>query len=77
MKIEKLENRTFVEYGDVLEVAGSGFNANQGTAKRFNHLTALINNRVKQSNNDLNNPEAKLNCCIFRVTPASLPFNIK
>lgn len=77
MKIERLEQEAFKEYGDVLEVTGIGFNANQGTAKRFNYLTTLINYRTKESNNDLNNPEAKLNCCIFRVTPASLPFSIK
>ncbi|KAI8900258.1 ureidoglycolate hydrolase [Globomyces pollinis-pini] len=68
--IQPLNRTEFADYGHVIDVPDkiSGSNANYGTATRFNHLTSLVNKRIS---------DAIPNLCIFRVKPASLPFNIK
>jgi ureidoglycolate hydrolase len=79
--IEPLTKTSFSLYGDVIDTSKcKGSNANQGTAKRFNHLTKLVNKRKKGEfgmEEDLQMPEATLNCCIFKVSPMELPFDIK
>ena len=66
-------------YGDVVDASGGGVDANQGTAKRLNFLTQIVNNRRKglPIPPSLGDPEALLNICIFRSQPQDLPFSIK
>lgn len=65
--IRPLSAETFAAYGFVVDATRSSTTANQNTAKRFNYLAHLVNNR----------PQAKGNICVFRVQPAALPFSIK
>ncbi|KAH6572456.1 hypothetical protein BASA50_007060 [Batrachochytrium salamandrivorans] len=89
--VQPLERESFLSYGDVIDVGSQAISdiANQGTARRFNHLTSFVNMRALSSdvltntNNhqqlsaSLTQPAATPNLCIFRVQPASQPFYIK
>ncbi|KAI8927133.1 ureidoglycolate hydrolase [Entophlyctis helioformis] len=71
--------------------AASGDVANQGTARRFNFLARLVNMRAQAAVDapstthgspavlppSLTSPPARANLCVFRVTPADLPFRIR
>jgi ureidoglycolate lyase len=64
-----LSCQEYKPYGTVIGAGGSlPFEpANMGTAKRFNFLADVDNLRA----------DAKLNVCVFRVSPAKLPLQIK
>ncbi|EGF80232.1 hypothetical protein BATDEDRAFT_35133 [Batrachochytrium dendrobatidis JAM81] len=85
--VQPLERNAFLPYGDVID-AGSQITsdvANQGTAKRFNHLTSFVNMRTasqtpklhQQLPPSLTQPAATPNLCIFQTQPATMPFSIK
>jgi ureidoglycolate hydrolase len=72
----------FARYGDVIAVPKTlaGDLANQGTAKRFNFLSKLVNLRSRNdpnANSGFQGPDALLNICIFRTQPATIPFSVK
>ena len=80
MIIQLLRRETFKPYGDVVDCAGSGEAANQGTARRLNFLSKLVNIRTENQpgiSKSLSTPPAELNVCLFRSQPAELPFQIK
>ena len=68
---EKLTPEAYEKYGSVICYSDSfpSIPANQGTAKRFNHLSPLINLRE----------DAKANVCLFRCKPTEQvnPFQLK
>ncbi|RKO89958.1 ureidoglycolate hydrolase [Blyttiomyces helicus] len=76
-----LTREAFAPYGDVVappDAAGSA--ANQGTAERHDFLGQVVNLRSPGHGlgNELVNPPAVPNLCIFRVTPTPvLPFPIR
>jgi len=63
-----LHEDDFALYGQVIEAkVGSGTEANQGTAARFNHVAKVDNLR----------PTATPNMCVFRSIPAEVPFSCR
>ena len=68
VKVEPLTAEAFKVFGDVVSAGlGLGVSANQGTAKRFDWSTALVNDR----------PNAKANVSVFRSVARSLPFSVE
>ncbi|TPX30203.1 ureidoglycolate lyase [Synchytrium microbalum] len=89
---QPLTKEAFALYGDVIEVPkeANGDAANQGTAKRYNHLTHFTNLRsplpltppsapsTTPIPSSLLSPPALPNLCIFKSVPTPvLPFPIK
>ncbi|MBX9694898.1 MAG: ureidoglycolate lyase [Cyanobacteria bacterium] len=70
LKCKPISRAAYQVYGDLICAdEGRAFvSSNMGTAKRFNHLTPVDNNRPTS---------AKLNLCVFRCQPTNLPLEIK
>jgi Ureidoglycolate lyase len=62
---EPLTKESFKVYGDVIESRVGAVPANQGTAIRSNWLTKF------------DHKDSSPNVCVFKVSPAVLPFTIK
>lgn len=65
--LEPLTAAAFAPFGQVIQAAGEGASANQGTATRFNFAAELVNQR----------PDARANLAVFRALPASLPLRVR
>ncbi|KAJ3102288.1 hypothetical protein HDU97_000645 [Phlyctochytrium planicorne] len=68
LKVLYLTKKGFAPFGEVISVEDptSGFAmANQGTARRFNYITDLVNLRPKENGA----PAARANVCVFRCSP--------
>ncbi|KAJ3334067.1 hypothetical protein HDU76_011591 [Blyttiomyces sp. JEL0837] len=74
-----LSQEKFQQYGDVIEAQrGEPTTANQGTAKRFNHLTRLINLRSPSPPDNSKYHSAEANVCVFRSVPTvASPFTVR
>jgi len=68
LKSVPLTAEEYKNYGDVIECASQTQTANQGSAQRSNWMSSLVNLRKET---------AKLNICIFKCQPRSMPFHIK
>jgi ureidoglycolate lyase len=68
VKVEPLTVEAFKAFGDVVSAGlALGVSANQGTAKRFDWCTALVNER----------PTARANVSVFRSVARALPFSVE
>ncbi len=70
LKCKPISQVAYQPYGDLIcaDEQKAFVSSNMGTAKRFNHLTTIENERPEK---------AKLNLCVFRCQPANFPIEIK